>query len=61
LGNHAWLGEEVFILNLAPITIDSHAVLTAGSVATSDLQPFGIYRGNSEVLIKQRVIAKQEN
>jgi putative colanic acid biosynthesis acetyltransferase WcaF len=39
------------------VTAGSHSVLTAGSVATEDLQPFGIYRGNPAVLIKQRIIA----
>jgi putative colanic acid biosynthesis acetyltransferase WcaF len=110
LGNHVWLGEECWLLNLAPIQIESnvcisqraflcsgnhnynsptfdlitasiqveqgawigadafvgpgvsvgnHAVLTAGSVATKNLEPFGIYRGNPAVLIKQRVISKK--
>ena len=108
LGNHIWLGEECWLLNLAPIvieshvcisqraflctgnhnyksptfdlivkpihveqgawigagafvgsgvTVGSHAVLTAGSIATKDLEPFGIYQGNPAVLIKQRVIS----
>jgi putative colanic acid biosynthesis acetyltransferase WcaF len=108
LGNHVWLGEECWLLNLAPIQIESdvcisqraflctgnhnykspsfelitkpiqveqgawigagafvgpgvsvgnHAVLTAGSVATKNLEPFGIYQGNPAVLIKQRVIS----
>jgi putative colanic acid biosynthesis acetyltransferase WcaF len=111
VGDHVWLGEECWLLNLAPMVIESHvcisqraflcagnhdykspafdlivkpihvetgawigagafvgpgvtvgnhAVLTAGSVATADLQAFGIYRGNPAGLIKQRVIAKQE-
>jgi putative colanic acid biosynthesis acetyltransferase WcaF len=110
LGNHVWLGEESWLLNLEhivigdhvcvsqraflctgnhnyksaafdlivkPIQIDegawiganafvgpgvgvgTHAVLTAGSVATDDLQPFGIYRGNPAELARKRVIAAQ--
>jgi putative colanic acid biosynthesis acetyltransferase WcaF len=110
LSNHVWLGEECWLLNLAPIQIESnvcisqraflcsgnhnyksptfdlitasiqveqgawigagafvgpgvsvgnHAVLTAGSVATKNLEPFGIYQGNPAVLIKQRVISKK--
>jgi putative colanic acid biosynthesis acetyltransferase WcaF len=111
LGDHVWLGEEVFVLNLAPATIESnvcvsqraflctgnhdyksptfdlitkpiqvgqgawvgagafvgpgvrvgsHAVLTAGSVATKDLQPNGIYQGNPAVWVKERFLEKAE-
>jgi putative colanic acid biosynthesis acetyltransferase WcaF len=107
VGDHVWLGEECWLLNLAPIVIESHvcisqraflctgnhdykspafnlitraisveqgawigagafvgpgvkvgshAVLTAGSVATDGLQPFGIYQGNPVTFVKQREI-----
>lgn len=109
LGNHVWLGEECYLLNLEkihvgsnvcisqraflctgshdyklptfdlitkPITVEdgawigacgwvgpgvtvgTHAVLAAGSVATKDLEAFGIYRGNPATLQSQRIINK---
>jgi putative colanic acid biosynthesis acetyltransferase WcaF len=48
IGAGAWVGPGV--------TIGSHAVLSAGSVATKKLEPFGIYRGNPAVKVKQREI-----
>jgi putative colanic acid biosynthesis acetyltransferase WcaF len=46
----AWVGPGV--------TVGSHAVLVAGSVASKRLEPYGIYRGNPAMLVKQRIIAQ---
>lgn len=57
VGEGVWLGASCWV---GPgVTIGSHAVLTAGSVTSQNLEPFGIYRGTPAVLIKQRAI--QEN
>lgn len=49
IGAGAWVGPGV--------AVHSHAVLTAGSVATKDLAAGGIYRGNPAVPVKQRVVS----
>ena len=55
LEDGAWVGASAWV---GPgVTLGTHAVLTAGSVAAKNLEAFGIYRGNPAVLIKQRVIA----
>jgi putative colanic acid biosynthesis acetyltransferase WcaF len=54
LEDGAWVGAGAWV---GPgVKFGSHAVLTAGSVAAKDLEPFGIYRGNPATLVKQRVI-----
>jgi putative colanic acid biosynthesis acetyltransferase WcaF len=49
IGAGAWVGPGV--------TVGNHAVLAAGSIATKNLEPFGIYQGNPAALFKQRVIS----
>ena len=109
IGNHSWIGEGVWIDNLAPVTIEDNccisqgamlltgnhnfkkssfdlmigeihlcsgswvgamtvvgpgvtlkenAILTVGSVASSDLDANSIYRGNPAVFTKKREISE---
>jgi putative colanic acid biosynthesis acetyltransferase WcaF len=54
----AWIGAAAWV---GPgVTIGTHAVLTAGSVATKNLEPWGIFRGNPAVLVRQRVVADKQ-
>lgn len=50
----AWIGAKAIVCPGA--TVGSHAVLTAGSVATGNLDEFGIYQGNPAVKVRQRDI-----
>jgi putative colanic acid biosynthesis acetyltransferase WcaF len=107
VGNHVWIGESVWIDNLADVIVDdhvclsqgamlltgnhnyksaafdlivapiclesgawigaksivcpgvccrSHSVLSVGSVATRDLETYGIYQGNPAVKVRERTI-----
>lgn len=38
------------------VTVGSHAILSTGSVASSDLKAFGIYKGVPAKIYKQRII-----
>ena len=48
-----WIGANAIVC--PGIVCSSHAVLTAGSVATSNLAAYGIYNGNPALKIKERV------
>jgi putative colanic acid biosynthesis acetyltransferase WcaF len=54
LENGAWIGAKA-IVNQG-ITVGSHAVLTAGSVATKNLEAYAIYQGNPAQKIREREI-----
>ena len=111
VGNYVWIGENVWIDNLAKVKIDdnscisqgalllcgnhnykrstfdlivgeirieegvwigakaivtpkvvcySHSILTAGSVATKNLEAYGIYQGNPAELIRKREFKKSD-
>ncbi len=50
-----WIGAKAIVC--PGVTCSTHAVLTAGSVAVSSLEPYSIYQGNPAIKIKERVIA----
>lgn len=52
LGANSWVGPGV--------TVKTHAVLSAGSVAAQDLDAWGIYQGNPALLVKLRVLADKQ-
>ncbi|MDF2437036.1 MAG: acetyltransferase [Bacteroidota bacterium] len=50
-----WIGAKSIVC--PGVKCFSHAVLSAGSVATSDLPSYGIYQGNPAKKIRERVIS----
>lgn len=50
----AWIGAKSIVC--PGVTCKSHSILTAGSVATKDLEPYQIYQGNPAVAIRTREI-----
>jgi putative colanic acid biosynthesis acetyltransferase WcaF len=55
LADGVWIGAGA-IVNQG-VTVASHAVLTAGSVATKNLEAYSIYQGNPALKIRERVIS----
>ena len=54
LENGSWIGARAIVC--PGIIVKSHAVLTVGSVATKDLEPYSIYQGNPAIKVKDRII-----
>lgn len=52
--NGAWIGAQATVC--PGVKVGSHAVLTVGSVATREMESYGIYQGNPAVFIKRRNI-----
>jgi putative colanic acid biosynthesis acetyltransferase WcaF len=50
----SWIGAKSVVC--PGVTLHSHAILTVASVATMDLEFYGIYQGNPAVKIKNRNI-----
>ena len=52
----AWIGAKSIVC--PGVTIGTHAVLTVGSVATKNLDPYAIYSGNPAQKVKERTLVK---
>ena len=50
----AWLGAKSMVC--PGVTVASHAILSVGSLANKDLEPYTIYKGNPAVKYKERII-----
>jgi putative colanic acid biosynthesis acetyltransferase WcaF len=55
LEHGAWIGAKAIVNH--GITVGSHAVLTAGSVATKNLESYAVYQGNPAQKIREREIS----
>jgi putative colanic acid biosynthesis acetyltransferase WcaF len=51
-----WIGAQTVVC--PGVVCRSHAILTVGSVATRELEPWGIYSGNPAVAVRERVISE---
>ncbi|MDO6760254.1 WcaF family extracellular polysaccharide biosynthesis acetyltransferase [Tamlana sp. 2_MG-2023] len=49
-----WIGAKSTVC--PGVTVQTHAVLTAGSIATKDLEAYQIYQGNPAIKTKKRTI-----
>ena len=54
LEDGSWVGAKAIVC--PGVTLKSHSVLAVGSIATKDLEEYGIYQGNPAVKKRQRVI-----
>ena len=54
LEDGVWVGAKCLVC--PGVTLHSHAVLSVASVASTDLERYGIYRGNPAIKIKTRII-----
>lgn len=54
LEDGVWIGAKALVC--PNVVAAEHAVLTAGSVATKNMEAYFIYQGNPAVKVKQRVI-----
>lgn len=53
LEDGAWVGAKAVVC--PGVTLKSHAILSVGSVATTNLEEWGIYQGNPAVKVRDRI------
>lgn len=51
----AWIGANCIVC--PGVVVASHAILTIGSVATKNTEPYTIYQGNPAIKVAERVIS----
>nr|WP_321486345.1 WcaF family extracellular polysaccharide biosynthesis acetyltransferase [uncultured Draconibacterium sp.] len=54
LEDGVWIGAKSVVC--PGVTCKTHSILTVGSVATKDLEPYSIYQGNPAIKIRDRKI-----
>lgn len=54
LENGVWIGTGAIVCG--GVTCKSHAMLSAGSVASDNLDEYSVYQGNPAIKIKERII-----
>lgn len=52
--NGVWIGAKSVVC--PGVICKSHSILTVGSIATGNLEPYGIYQGNPAIFVRERVI-----
>lgn len=52
----SWVGAKSIVC--PGVTLNSHSILSVGSVTSNDLDAYTIYRGNPAVSVKKRVVEK---
>ena len=50
----AWIGAKAIVC--PGVVVSSHAVLTVGSVAVNNVDPYAVYQGNPGIKIRSRMI-----
>lgn len=56
IASGAWIGAKSIVC--PGVVVQSHAVLTVGSLAQTTLETYGIYKGHPALMVKKRTIIK---